>query len=92
MSDYYYEIIGKTRHAELAEQARQDGLVKSLPHRPGPLARLWARVTRPTQPVVSTQPGAGTQPVVSTPPVVPTQPVVSPQTTARRHANASRQA
>lgn len=45
MSDYYYSFVGRSRHAELIEQARQDGLAKALPHRPGPWTRIRARFT-----------------------------------------------
>lgn len=49
MSDYYYSHTGKTRHAELVEQAHQDDLARELaaqqPRRPGPVARLLDRLS-----------------------------------------------
>ncbi len=53
MSDYYYDIVIRTRHAELMDEARQDALIKSLPHRPGPLARIWSRLVRPSRRTVT---------------------------------------
>lgn len=49
MSDFYYEYTGRARHAELVEHARANALIKTLPHHPSPLARLWARLTSPVR-------------------------------------------